>query len=174
MRKRFYFTFALLAAVMAAAFFYQRLGGFNDIELGTADLPGLHVAGRAHAGFSTDPAVHDLLRDMDQRRRSGQLQGELAVVYYGNPDQEADSIRIFVGVASTDSSAIPDGLAYIFLPGGKAVQASINAYSVAAPNPDEVNARLKEYARGQGIDLKEVYLERYTSESRIVNAIYAQ
>ena len=44
---------------MAAAFFYQRLGGFNDIELGTADLPGLHVAGRAHAGFSTDPAVHD-------------------------------------------------------------------------------------------------------------------
>jgi hypothetical protein len=167
MPTRLYFTFALTILLAVALFYYHKLGGFEDVVYKTTELPAQYLVGFEYTGQSTDKAFKELMDKAFEANKTGALQGHFAVCYLGNPDAE-DSIRMMVGVLRADLlQLLPAGTAQWTLPAGKAVEASINSYSVTAPTPDEVNASLYEYAQSQGIALGNMHLEYYASNNAL-------
>lgn len=139
------------------------------------DRPELYLIGKSYYGISTSDEVHEVIRGVHTQVLEGKLQGELMVCYFGNPDQDDDSVKVFAGVATlVKQAAMPEGMERLEFPAKRVVQAEINAYSFVAPNPDEVNAKLYELADSQNMKLDSVYVERYASPQQIFNEIYEQ
>jgi hypothetical protein len=172
MPTRLYFTFAIAIILGVALVFYNKLGGFKEVSYQVTQFPAQYLTGFAYAGNSTDKAFQELMDKAFEAHKSGALQGDFAVVYWGNPDSEDDTIRMAVGtLRPTPSTYLPQGCAQWDLQARPAAEARINAYSVAAPNPDEVNEALRTYAQQQGFAPDSIHIERYASNNELFSYI---
>ena len=175
MPKRLYITLGIMVAGIAALFFYNSLGGFEDLKVELVEKPETTIYGQEYFGMSTGKEVNALIREMHLRLEDGTLKGTLSVCYFGNPDQNIDSVRFFVGVEQSEPlPPLPEKLKSIVIRKGKAVRATINSYSVVAPNPDKVNQKLRKFAQQYGGKTGEFFMERYASEKEIYSEIYLE
>ena len=168
------FRIALFTLLLLGGLYYAKLGGFESPILEVTTQPTLYFAGQSYHGLPTDAEAETLMDKHFQLVRQGKLGGVFSICYMGMPDSEGDSLTIWAGATQESPySSLPSGLESWELPSGRSVgRATINAFSVVAPNPNKVNEQLAELAATAGLTLDTLYLERYESEKKIINEIY--
>ena len=164
---RWLFLAALLIAFGFAGV-YTYLGGFRAaaVTLETTPQP-IFLAGRYFAGRVNSDQFGPLFRQAQQLQQSGQLRGDLANIYYDDPEAAEDSVRAFVGlvVPDTTSQQLPTDYRYrTFVAGQRVVHARIQASYLVAP--DKLYSGLKAFAEKQKLKLGKVYLERFGADDR--------
>lgn len=159
MHKRFYLTIVIVLAGIIA----WQVFGFKELVINEVVVPTQYVYGQEYKGFSGDETVKRYLQEAEGFITDGKLKGELSVWYFGDPDQNKDSIRIVVGAVSIDSLAPkPSSYLQLKINEGKVLRVELNPYEIFAPNPTEVNEQIRQYARSNKLgELLELQVERY-------------
>ena len=151
---------------------YYRLGGFEEPTITRTTAENYLLAGTGYRGTATDKALDEVFRKTDQLVKAGKLKGTFTICYYGNPDTKTDTVSVFTGVITADTSAaLPKGYEWRRLPAREVVRATVTSHVSVAPNPVKVNDAMKKFASEQGIRLDTFYMEKYINERNIVTEI---
>ncbi|MGY2130834.1 hypothetical protein ACW9KT_01295 [Hymenobacter sp. HD11105] len=142
---------------------YAYLGGFRQPEVAviTTEKP-IYLAGRYFNGPVKSEEFGPLFRQAQQLKASQQLQGNLANIYYNDPEAAGDTVKAFVGliVADTVSQKLPPGYRYsIFSGGQRVVQARLEASYMIAPG--KLYSGIKDFVKQQKLALSQVYVEQF-------------
>ena len=161
--------FALFLVAASAAAWYAYLGGFNKAVVGeeTTARP-LFLAGQPFHGPANSDDFGPLFRQVQQLRESGRLRGELANIYYNDPEAANDSVRAFVGllVPDTTSQRLPAGYRYLVFPAGqRVVRATLNASFLVAPG--RLYSSIRNFIEEHHLAAKQIYLERFPEEKPV-------
>ena len=159
----------LLLVAASAAVWYAYLGGFNQavVTEETTSRP-LFLAGQPFRGPADSNDFGPLFRQVQQLRESGRLGGELANIYYNDPEAATDSVRAFVGllVPDTTSQKLPAGYRYRLFPAGqRVVRATLDASFLVAPG--RLYASIREYINEHHLTARQIYLERFPEEKPV-------
>jgi hypothetical protein len=165
---RWFFLLSILIAALAAGI-YAYLGGFRspEVELVTTQGP-IYLAGKYFNGRVDSKEFGPLFRQAHQLQESGQLRGELANIYYNDPEAAGDTVKAFIGliVPDTTTQTLPSGYRYSTFSGGQSVvRARINASYMVAP--DKLYASIKRYAELQKLKLQKVYVESFPAKGPV-------
>ena len=172
-KKRILFTAVIAVIVVVAAIYYVKLGGFNPMHKSVEEQPELYFSGQKYYGLTTDDSLREIMGSVFQEVQRGRLEGTFSVCHIGNPDQDRYPISVWVGTTQeSPQKAVPELFDQWRLPAREVVRATINSYSIVAPNPNKVNEELRNLAQKRGLTLDSLYLERYFSEEKIFNEIY--
>jgi hypothetical protein len=142
---------------------YAYLGGFRQPEVAviTTEKP-IYLAGRYFNGPVRSEEFGPLFRQAQQLKASQQLQGNLANIYYNDPEAAGDTVKAFVGLIVTDtiSQKLPPGYRYSTFSGGqRVIQARLDANYMIAPG--KLYSSIKEFAKDQKLPLLQVYVEQF-------------
>ncbi|MFT5915891.1 MAG: hypothetical protein ACJAWV_001950 [Flammeovirgaceae bacterium] len=172
MSKKLYITLTFLLSGVLILIWYSSLGGFTDPKIERVDKRAVQLVGKSYKGLSTSKEIGVLMDDIRKHIKEKSLEGDLIVVYFGNPDQE-EPIEVFVGAEGSTSTIPPiNGFYNKTIEAGKVARATINSYSVVAPNPNKVNEMLKKSLEGSNLKPSGIYMERYISKKEIWTEVY--
>ncbi|MEH0158477.1 GyrI-like domain-containing protein [Limibacter armeniacum] len=160
-------AFVLLIGGMA----YVKYGNFNEIQPTIVEEEAFKLVGKEYKGKVTDEELTEMLDEVYMAINSHKLEGKLVICYDGNPDQDKSDVKVFAGVLAKGSQLEAEGFEVKELPAYKAVSVNVDVSSMFAPNPANINKKLKEFAEKQQISLKDIYLEKYISDKEIRNEI---
>jgi hypothetical protein len=170
--------YILVITIFAILLFtYFNRGGLVKPQLSKVQTQPFTMLGKSYKGFGKDKAIRELIRQTHEYMNNGTLKGSLSIIYRGNPDaknnSKTDSIEVFVGVIIDDTINIKAPKYYEIknYPAMKTVRAEIKAHVTVAPNPESINKTLLEFARKSGLEIDNVYIERYLSEEHIISEI---
>lgn len=145
---------------------YAYVGGFKaaTVRLTTTPAP-IFLAGQAFRGSANDEAFGPLFRQVKELKDQGKLRGELANIYYNDPEKARDTIQAFVGlvVADTVAQQLPAGFRYrAFAAGQRVVQARSTASYLIAPS--KLYPAVSETMKQQKLRPRHIYLERFPEQ----------
>ncbi|TGE26571.1 hypothetical protein [Hymenobacter metallicola] len=151
---------------IATAIVYAYVGGFKEpvVTLTTTKAP-VFLAGQSFYGSANDEKFGPLFRSVKEAKDQGKLRGELANIYYNDPEKARDTVRAFIGmvVADTVSQQLPAGYRYrAFAAGQRVVQARITASYLIAPN--KLYPAITDAVKQQKLTPRHVYLERFPEQ----------
>lgn len=162
--------FIILAVVFAAlGFAYVKLGGLNEPFFSVVDNPGYYITGKYYKGHYNDQAIEDIFYEVKQQLKEGSLNGILTIVYYQDPIASEGKVENFIGIANRQkASDIPKGFEQRKIVAGKVVRATIHAHNTVMPLPETVKEKLAAFAREKGLDLRDISIEKYFSDRKLV------
>jgi hypothetical protein len=155
-----FLTVILLTLIIAGTYVY--LGGTREptVSLETTGAP-LYLAGQFFHGVVRGEGFGNLFRRAKEAQP--RLRGDLANLYFNDPETAHDTIRAFIGLAVADTTqALPAGFRYRLVPAGqRVVAARLTGVSyLLAPNklyPAALEAVRKQKLTQRG----DFYLERF-------------
>jgi hypothetical protein len=159
---RFFLPIVLLLTLVGLGT-YAWLGGFRAATTTlNANTPQLLLAGQYFRGPAQAEEFGPLFRQAKEVQDAGRLRGDLANLYFDNPEKARDTIRAFVGLAVADSSQpLPTGWRYRVLPAGRRVVAariSGVGYMLA---PGKLYPAIQEFLKEEKLTQKGFYFERF-------------
>ena len=162
MNKKFLLLILILIAGTTGLYAY--LGGFNTPTVQVSTSKTYYVAGRSYVGLVDEKALGELFREAAKILEKKTLQGSLANIYYNNPEQQQDSIKAFVGISITDTTAaLPAGYELRTVVGGKkVVQATVRAHYFLSP--DKLYPALFDYIKQNRLQTTQRYLEVFPNQ----------
>lgn len=159
MSKKFFIILAVLVGIVAS--FYAYLGGFNTPQIVVTTSDPMFVAGKYYEGPADEKAFGEIFEEIGQAVEKKIITGTLTNIYYNNPEIQSDTIKAFVGVALSDTTApIPADYKIRVIAGSKKVlQVTINAHFLLAPN--KLYPALFEYLKVNKLEAIPPYLEQF-------------
>lgn len=161
---RFFLPIVLLLTLIGLGT-YAWLGGFRTATT-TLILrtPQVLLAGQYFRGPAQAEEFGPLFRRAKEVRDAGQLRGDLANLYFDNPERARDTIRAFVGLAVADSSQpLPPGWRYRVLPARqRVVAARITGVSFLMA-PDKLYPAIQELIKAEKLTQRSFYFERFAA-----------
>ena len=162
---RYFFLFVLLLT-LAGVGAYTWLGGFREpaVRLETTAAP-VYLAGQPFAGRAGDEQFGALFRQAKEMQDAGRLRGDLANLYYNNPESARDTVRAFVGLAVADTSQpLPAGFRYRVVRAGQRVVAARLRGTSYLLSPGKLYPAAEQALRDQKLQPRPFYLERFSPD----------
>jgi hypothetical protein len=159
---RFFLPIVLLLTLVGLGT-YAWLGGFRTATTKLIpSTPQVLLAGQYFRGPAQAEEFGPLFRQAKQVQDAGQLRGDLANLYFDNPEKAHDTIRAFVGLAVADSSQpLPAGWRYRVLPARqRVVAARISGVSFLMA-PDKLYPAIQEFIKAEKLTQRNLYFERF-------------
>lgn len=170
MRKSFiYLGIALL--LTGILIIYHQLGGFKKPGISYVDVNSYRVAGTYYEGRLSDKAWEDLFYKTRQYIEKGILDGDMAIIWYNEPEKEEGNVKAFVGVIVGKEKKINLDLEIRELKMNGLIRARIDAHSLVMPSPKKINERLLAFASEFSYIPQDVRIEKYPEESLVVAEI---
>jgi len=143
------------------------MGGFNAPELSIINAPSYTIVGKPYTGRMNSKEFGKLFEEADSLIKSGTIKGVSCAWFENNPESGKDTVKAFVGVATTTSpSALPKGFEVKTTSSRKVVQAHILAHYMLAP---QTYSKLKDFADSKNIKVNDApTLELYNSENDVI------
>jgi hypothetical protein len=172
MNKRVLIFIGVVLAGLIVLTLYIFLGGFKEVTFSIQPVSKPKVlAGVPFEGNMRSSRLDSLFEVTRQIHQSGQLKGTLGAIYYDVPlkKQSRGEINALIGVWLDDASmSLPKGFQLRTIPAGKVVQARLQAHFLVSPSPDEVQEKMRQYARQQGLQPENLVIEEYLSDESII------
>lgn len=172
MNKRILILAGLFAFGSILFGLYVSLGGFKDVEIHTLQTTGKRIlTGVSYHGSIRSAQLDSVFERTRLLHQQGQLRGELGAMYFEVPEKmrKKGEIKAFIGVWESDSSqALPAGFTRRVIPSPRVVQARITAHFLVSPAPDDVQERMRAYARQKKLTLENFVMEKYLSDQSII------
>ena len=159
---RFFLPIILLLTLVGLGT-YAWLGGFRSATTALRpSTPQVLLAGHYFRGPAQADDFGPLFRRAKEVQDAGQLRGDLANLYFDNPEKARDTIRAFVGLAVADSSQpLPAGWRYRVLPAGRRVVAAHISGVGYLLAPDKLYPAVQEFLKQEKLTQKGFYFERF-------------
>ncbi|MFC5272147.1 GyrI-like domain-containing protein [Adhaeribacter terreus] len=153
---------------------YGWLGGFSNPEIKQITTSEIYVAGKEYKGSVKSDKFGELFLEAGKLVEEKKLAGNPGGIYYNDPEKHKDSINAFIGVVISDPKmTLPAGYAVRTIPAGKkAVQGSINAHYLLAPN--KLFPAIFNYAKNKNILLQDFFVERYPDTRHAEAIVFEQ
>lgn len=161
--KKIVIAFSVLLFFVAIGFYqFNRLGGFNEIEIEVIEPFDLRLQGLNYRGTPQDEGLEDAFKQI------GTLSQELGIpfftVYKIEPAGKLDTMEVFVGIEFGHSK---EGLDLKKYESGKAILAKIKAHKLVMPGPNKVKNKLLEFAREKNIAPPNVFIDKIISNHEV-------
>lgn len=172
MNKRVLIFLGVVLAGMIVISFYTFLGGFKNIAFSIQPVSKPKVlAGIPFEGNMRSSRLDSLFEVTRQIHQSGRLKGTLGAIYYDVPlkKRSRGEINALIGIWLDEASTpLPKGFQLRTIPAGKVVQARLQAHFLVSPSPDEVQEKMRQYARQQRLQPENLVMEQYLSDESII------
>jgi len=158
---RFFFPLVLIFTAIGLGI-YAYLGGLRTptVALETTAAPVL-LAGQPFHGKVDDARFGELFRAAKARQDASPTPPPLANLYYNNPESAHDSIRAFVGLLVSDTTAVlPTGWRYRVVPAGRRVVAHVRGVSFLLA-PGKLYSAAQQGIKDLGLTGQPFYLEQF-------------
>jgi hypothetical protein len=161
---RFFLPIVLLLTLVGLGA-YAWLGGFRKATTTLQpNTPQVLLAGQDFRGPAQAESFGPLFRQAKEVQDAKQLRGDLANLYFDNPEKAHDTIRAFVGLAVADSAQpLPAGWRYRVLPAGRRVAAARVSGVSFLMAPDKLYPAIQEFIKAEKLTQKGFYFERFAS-----------
>jgi hypothetical protein len=160
---RFFFPLVIIFT-LAALGFYAWLGGLQKptVKVETTAAP-VYLAGQAFSGPANADAFGPLFRQAKDAVDHGQLKGDLANLFFNNPESAHDTVQAFVGVAVADTTSqpLPAGFRYRAVPAGqRIVAARLRGVSFMLA-PGKLYSAALDTVKARKLHTRNLFLERF-------------
>ncbi|MDO7873200.1 hypothetical protein Q5H93_00530 [Hymenobacter sp. ASUV-10] len=158
-----FFLPVVLLLTLAGLGFYAWLGGFRSATTSLqTNTPPVLLAGQYFRGPAQAAEFGPLFRRAKEVQDARQLRGDLANLYFDNPEKAHDTIRAFVGLAVADSSqTLPTGWRYRVLPSQRRVVVARVAGVGYLLAPDKLYPAIQEFIAAEKLTQRGFYFERF-------------
>lgn len=159
MSKKFFIYMAVVIGILLVLYTY--LGGFAQVKVSQVTSSQLFIAGKYFEGKTDAEGLGALYQRVGQAVEKKELAGDLAGIYYNNPEENSKTIKAFIGVSIQDTTVnLPAGFEVRVMPAGKPMlQGELEASMMIAPK--RIYTALFDYAKEHGLKLQEFYVERF-------------
>ncbi len=151
-----------------SSFFLSSLLG--EVNMEVQEVTPIGLTAQPYTGLAGSAAFREVMNQVSELHKSGKLTGTFCAYYQQNPDMVKDSILILVGAWSAEPPIAPDQNSWQTegIRGGKTLTATVNVTDLFTPGPSEVNRRMEQYARENGLQLEPAILESYLPDGKII------
>lgn len=166
-RKGLVISGAIAIVIIMVTYIY--LGGLNSVEYTVEKVSDYNLVGVPFQGEGDSPEIEEIFFEARDYAMSGDLDGVLTIVHYKDTTLADEELKMFIGVKlNSGTSDIPDHYERLTIPATRSVRATIDASNVVRPKPNTIEARIKEEAKGQEIELRDFTIEQYISETKLI------
>ncbi|SFQ31355.1 hypothetical protein [Hymenobacter arizonensis] len=162
-----YLFLAVILFTLIAAGTYVYLGGTRDpkVTLETTAAP-LYLAGQPYDGSVQGDGFGQLFRQAKDVQTQQQFGGDLANLYFNDPETAHDTIKAFIGITVADTTRkLPAGFRYYFVPAGQRVVAARLTGVSYLLSPNKLYPAALEAVKKQKLTQRgDFYLERFGAE----------
>ncbi|WP_044201309.1 hypothetical protein [Flammeovirga sp. OC4] len=146
-------------------------GWFVDIQVKERDNEGWVLSGLEYKGKLDSKNFAQLYDSISLEVKKGKLKGELAALFFENPNTDQE-VKAIVGVISKNKQS--EGYTYFEQSPYKEVYSEIVLGEMLTPNPQNVIEVLSNKADKDYPNFKKLYLEYYPNERSVVQSIILQ
>ncbi len=168
-----YGSIALIILFFVGLGFYvfNRLGGFNPIELNVQQIPEISLIGIHYKGTPDNEQLITSFRRIENIQEKNP-QAVLYTIYYIEPAGKRDTMEVFMGVESSYVQE-REGFVERTIPAGKAIMAIIKRDPLVMPSPKSIKGEIESYALSNGLSKPTFFIDRIvrTSEVQVIAPI---
>jgi hypothetical protein len=163
--KKWIISGFLLLLLATGLYQFDKLGGFNEIELEIQEIDPISLTGILFRGTPQDEAIGKAFE------RLGKLQTKatgstLHTIYFVEPAGKRDTMEVFVGLEERYISENEHFSRQKF-PAGTAVVAKIYANRMVMPSPEKIKLKMEAFALENGFKRPEVYIDRLLGPNEV-------
>ncbi len=155
MKKWIIVSFISLSLLSFGFYQFNKLGGFNEVELQLVNVDDLELQGMLYRGTPQDEALIATFKQVEQVATDQNL--PMHTIYYSEPAGKLDTMEVFVGIALGHSI---DGFISKTFEADRAILAKISAHRLVMPGPNKVKRKINQYAESQGLAEPYLYIDK--------------
>lgn len=169
--KKWIISGFLLFLIALGFYQFNRLGGFNEIEIDIQEIDSITLKGIYFKGTPEDEAIglaFQTLGDLQAKAPGSTLH----TIYFIEPASKRDTMEVFVGLEEKFILEI-EGFAKQSFPAGKAIVANIEANRLVMPSPNKIKLKMESFALESGFKKPVLFIDMILgpNEVRVVAPI---
>ena len=162
----------LFAAVLTGILIiYQQLGGFEDLSVEKIEPFEYKIAGREYEGKISAKEWEQLFFETKGFLDDRILVGDLVIVWMKQPDEDTEVGKAFVGIDLKGEQELPESLTLKEFSFQGILRTELKGHVLVLPQPEDVIAKLKEFALKEAIKVQDLVIDRYTLEEAVFTEI---
>lgn len=163
--KPFYITLIILfIAVIGYTlyFFYDRLGGFEKVEVFELKGENVVIIGQEFYGKQTSPDIESFFEDARKLISNNLVKGELCIVDYQSDTIPDNFLHMYIGVLlSQEMAEVPNGFEVREIESDKRFAVFLSMHPIVRPSPSRIRNLFNEAASKKGVTLEPFTLEKH-------------
>lgn len=164
-KKKGIILLAVLAVVLSLSYIW--LGGFNEVIWEKEEQAAYLIIGKYYEGKYGDDFIRETFLEVKEKLTNGEWEGQLAVVYFNKPEENEGKVKNFIGAIVTDSLYDTHEFEYRLIRSQSSLKAVLQASRFVMPNPAAIYEKAYEKAREFGIELDNVFIEKYIANDHL-------
>lgn len=152
----------LLALLAVGLLQFNKLGGFNEIEVESLESFELKLQGLAYRGTPQDEKLTQTFEQVVKFAKKESI--PFYTIYVAEPAGKLDTMEVFVGVEF--DKILPDFEKKSFQP-SPAVMAKINAHKFVMPGPNKVKNRILEFSKENNLKSPTIFIDKIISKDEV-------
>jgi hypothetical protein len=156
---------ALFLIFGGGIFLFYLLGGFNSILIQTEELGQLELSGVQFRGRPQDESLRAAFQKIEELQKLHPA-ANIHTIYFDEPAGKMDTMEVFVGL-ETKWIGNDDGLKKISFDADNAIVATLRAHRFVMPGPLKVKARIGEFAKVQGLQQPDIFIDRIIGPNEV-------
>jgi hypothetical protein len=159
----------ILSISIIALITYFMLGGFKSPETTVVYKPSVSVYGTYYDGTIGSDSLRGLFLIARELVESTKELKAIAIVYYGNVNEENGLVKNFIGV---DASAVKEAIEYKnweyrSFSAPNSIKACVEANVLAMPTPNNLLKDLRAYGIAKEIKADSIFIEYYAGPNNL-------
>lgn len=148
---------------------YYWLGGFQSVQKQIIENPEITVLGFYYKGKIGSDTLQNLFEQARQLVLNKEYAKSIALVYYGEANQETGAVENFIGVKTDNHSIkkIPNKWEYRKFKSTTSVIGCIEASVLVMPTPETMLGELQLFAEENQIQLDTLFIEYYKGPNNV-------
>ena len=153
--------------LLTILFLFINQGGLESVVITKKESKKRFLIGKMYSGNIKNEKFGQMFQTIIELKNNKNLKGDLATIYYNNPENSKGNIKAFFGVFINDSTFSKDSFEILCIQPQIYLEGKINASSAFVGKT--YNA-IFDYAKKNNIKLEDEYIEWFPS----ANEIYVQ
>ena len=160
------YLFLIVALILTSLLImYNQLGGFNEPVITYEPMKQYNFVGKRYLGSLEGQAFETLFAEMKDIKLNNGFAGALTLLWNGEPDSEADSVEVFVGIELLAGDDLPVQLDHLRLEMDGLIRATLSGHASVLPSPSSVVRKIRDFAAEHQYHLQDIVIDRYLSDS---------
>ncbi|GAB2612634.1 hypothetical protein [Belliella aquatica] len=153
---------SLLVLVAVGLFQFDRLGGFNEIEVESLESFELKLQGLAYRGTPQDEKLGQTFEQVIKLAKEESI--PFYTIYVTEPAGKLDTMEVFVGV---EFDRILSEFEKKSFQSSQAVLAKINAHRFVMPGPNKVKNKIFEFSKENNLKSPTIFIDKIVAKEEV-------
>lgn len=153
---------SILGLVAVGLFQFNRLGGFNEIEVESLTSFDLKLQGLVYRGTPQNERLGQTFEQVVKLAKEESI--PFYTIYFVEPAGKLDTMEVFVGV---ESDKILSHFEMKSFQSSQAVLAKINAHKFVMPGPNKVKSKMFEFSKKNKLNSPAIFIDKIISKDEV-------